>query len=199
MPLNNYPPGGGSKKPPKPSKTSPSEKAKFIWAELMQESGGDYKAVNDTTGALGGWQVMPGNLEAWLGLAGQPQMSSQQFLNNDAAQRAVANTVLGGYYDQYGAAGAAAMWYSGQPNPNESYGDPPVYQYVNSVLAYMKLPETAAITNALTGSPGFSTPPPSGRADSWSATIRQSANQLSRAAKSYSAGSQTLRSITRRR
>ena len=199
MPPKKGPPGGSGGVPPKPKKRSASEKAKFIWAELMQESGGDYQAVNDSSGALGGWQVMPDNVAPWLAQAHQKPMTNQQFLNNDAAQRAVANTILGGYYDQYGAAGAAAMWYSGQPDPSQTYGDPPVYQYVNSVLAYMKLPETAAITGGLTGSSTFGVPAPSGKADSWSPIIRKSADQLTRSTKAYDAGTKSIRAITRRR
>jgi hypothetical protein len=44
---------------------------------------------------------------------------------------------LGRAYRAYGARGAAAVWYSGQPNPYATYGNPPVYVYVNSVIAIM--------------------------------------------------------------
>lgn len=111
--------------------------AQFIWAIGQQESGGNYTRVNSGTGALGKYQILPENLPSWLTQAGQQQMTPQQFLNNPSAQDAVANTILGGYYSRYGAAGAAAMWYSGQPDPNVTYGNPSVSDYVKQVLNRM--------------------------------------------------------------
>src|SRR5208282_943335 len=114
-----------------------SEKRMFIGAEAIQESGGDYGIVNSSSGALGKWQVMPGNLQGWLSQSGLPQMSPSEYLRNHAAQDRLAWVILGGYYDTYGPRGAASMWYSGQPDWNATYGDPPVYQYVADVMAIM--------------------------------------------------------------
>lgn len=114
-----------------------SEKGRFIAAERQQESGGNYRAVNGSSGALGAYQVLPSNLPEWLPQSSLPDMSPEAYLADDAAQDAVAWTILGGYYDHYGPAGAAAEWYSGQPDPHATYGNPPVYQYVNDVLALM--------------------------------------------------------------
>src|SRR5487761_468880 len=114
-----------------------SVKGRFIAAERQQESSGDYQVVNPGSGALGAYQVLPSNLPQWLPESGQQDMSPDAYLACDPCQDAVAWTILGGYFDQYGAAGAAAMWYSGQPDPHATYGNPPVYQYVNDVLRLM--------------------------------------------------------------
>ena len=125
------PPGTG-KKPPKVSR-----KGQFLWAEGQQESGGNYHAVNAGSGALGRWQVMPENLSGWLKDSGLPPMTDQQYLDDPKAQDTLAWKILGGDYDRYGARGAAAVWYSGQPDWHATYGDPPVYQYVDDVVALM--------------------------------------------------------------
>lgn len=114
-----------------------TEKQRFIAAERQQESTGNYQAQNPVSGALGAYQVLPSNLPGWLAASGQPQMSDNAYLNCNPCQDKLAWVILGGYFDRYGPAGAAAMWYSGQPNPNATYGNPPVYVYVRDVLALM--------------------------------------------------------------
>ena len=109
----------------------------FLYAERMQESGGNYSAVNASSGALGAYQVMPANVASWTERALGHSLTPAQFLASPSAQNAVATTILGGYFAKYGAAGAAAMWYSGQPDPNASFGDPPVSTYVADVLKIM--------------------------------------------------------------
>jgi Transglycosylase SLT domain len=153
-------PGGPGGAPPpsgkKPAKQSP--RACFLWAEGQQESGGNYDAVNPGSGALGRWQVMPSNLPGWLAASGLPQMTDTEYLHNPNAQDQLAWTILGGDYDKYGPRGAAAVWYSGQPDYNATYGDPPVYQYVNDVIQLMAAcPNTAGGKTSLpTG--GYATP-----------------------------------------
>lgn len=122
---------------PKPKKKKLTEKQIFILAERTQESGGNYLAVNGSSGALGAYQVMPANLPGWLRASGQRPMSAYQYLHSRAAQDRLAWVILGGYYDRYGPRGAASMWYSGQPNWRATYGNPPVYVYVNDVIALM--------------------------------------------------------------
>lgn len=112
-------------------------KASFLWAIKQQESGGDYSVVNSSSGAIGAYQVMPSNVASWTKQALGYSLTPAQFRSNPAAQDAVANTILGGYYDKYGARGAAAMWYSGQPDASKTYGNPPVYKYVSDILAKM--------------------------------------------------------------
>jgi hypothetical protein len=109
----------------------------FLAAERDQESGGNYGAVNSSSGALGAYQVMPDNVPEWTTRALGHSVSTSEFLSSPADQDAVAQTILGGYYDKYGPAGAAAMWYSGQPDPTKGYGDPPVWQYVKDVISKM--------------------------------------------------------------
>jgi|GEM_PF-6012685 len=124
----------------------------FLYAERKQESGGNYSAVNASSGALGAYQVMPANVASWTQRALGHSLTPQQFLASKSAQDAVAKTILGGYYAKYGPAGAAAMWYSGQPDPNKSYGNPPVSSYVASVLAIMGTSAAASAGGALGGS-----------------------------------------------
>lgn len=130
------PEGGGGAGPPSGWNT----KRRFLAAERTQESGGDYLIVNSSSGALGAYQVMPANLPGWLAQSGQPDMSADAYLHCDSCQDRLAWVILGGYYDRYGPAGAAAMWYSGQPDPHATFGSPPVYQYVDDVLALMHDP-----------------------------------------------------------
>ncbi|MFF4019998.1 hypothetical protein [Streptomyces sp. NPDC001843] len=109
----------------------------FLWSITQQESGGNYHALGPMVGndrAYGRYQVMGANVGNWTAKYYGKRLTPQQFLSNPQAQDAVVRGVLGGYYKRYGAAGAAAMWYSGQPNPNKSYGNPPVSTYVSSVM-----------------------------------------------------------------
>ncbi|MFF5471044.1 hypothetical protein [Streptomyces achromogenes] len=100
------------------------------------ESGGNYHVVN-SIGAVGAYQVMQANIPSWTKKALGYSMTWQQFRDSRSAQDTVARVILGGYYKKYGAAGAASMWFSGQPNPNSraSDGGNTVRQYVNKVLS----------------------------------------------------------------
>lgn len=127
--------------PKKKKKASSSGEDAFLWAIGQQESGGHYTRVNASSGALGKYQVMPYHLKGgneWAGRTFGRAVSRSEFLNSPAMQEQMAHKILGGYYRSHGPAGAAALWYSGQPDPTKTYGSPPVYQYVNSVLALMK-------------------------------------------------------------
>lgn len=115
-----------------------TEKIVFIEAEGMQESGGNYTVVNSSSGALGKYQVMPANLAPWLRECGIGVVSAHTYLHTPAMQDELAMCKLGGDYDTYGPRGAAAVWYSGQPNWHAKYGNPPVYQYVADVMAWME-------------------------------------------------------------
>lgn len=115
----------------------------FFKAIAQQESGGNYQAVGEwvrdpKTGKLnrayGKYQVMDFNIASWTKKYLGYSLTPQQFLNADLAQEAVAIGVLKDYYNKYGAEGAAAMWYSGQSNPNKTYGKPPVNVYVQQVM-----------------------------------------------------------------
>lgn len=112
----------------------------FFWAISTQESGGNYGAVGPSVQgghhAYGKYQVMDYNIPSWTRKHYGRSLTASQFLNNPKAQEAVARGMLQGYYNKYGPRGAASMWYSGQPNPNKTYGNPPVYKYVNSVMGH---------------------------------------------------------------
>ena len=162
--------------PPSGGGISKAEGA-FLWAEGEQESGNNYSAVNQSSGALGRWQVMPANVAPWTRQAVGRTLTPDQFLNSHTAQDDVAVTILGGYFLTYGAAGAAAMWYSGQPDPTKTYGNPPVYQYVNDVLALMRHAPGGAGLNLSPYEP-VTTPPPDSMT-SWAPKVRASAGHLS--------------------
>jgi hypothetical protein len=123
--------------------------ASFKNAISGQESGGNYGAVNRDSGALGKYQVMPANVAGWskqvLGYAITPQ----QFLRNPDLQEKIVTGIMQGYYNKYGAAGAAVAWYAGPGtaakyvrNPsgfNKPQGNyPSIASYVQSVLARMR-------------------------------------------------------------
>jgi hypothetical protein len=108
----------------------------LLYGIRQVESGGNYHVVN-SIGAVGAYQVMKANIPSWTKRALGYSMTWQQFRDSRSAQDTVARVVLGGYFKKYGAAGAASMWFSGQPNPNSSASDGgnTVQQYVNKVLA----------------------------------------------------------------
>jgi hypothetical protein len=108
----------------------------LLYGVRQVESGGNYSVVN-SIGAVGAYQVMKANIPSWTKRALGYSMTWQQFRASRAAQDAVARSILGGYLKKYGAAGAASMWFSGQPNPNSraSDGGNTVRQYVNKVLS----------------------------------------------------------------
>jgi hypothetical protein len=110
--------------------------AQLLAGVRQVESGGNYSVVN-SIGAVGAYQVMKANIPSWTKKALGYAMTWQQFRASKAAQDKVAQVILGGYYAKYGAAGAASMWFSGQPNPNSkaSDGGNTVSQYVAKVMA----------------------------------------------------------------
>jgi hypothetical protein len=198
MPPKPGGPGGA----PAPSRKKPkkqSPKACFLWAEGQQESGGNYKAVNPGSGALGRWQVMPENLKGWLASSGLPDMTSQEFLDSPSAQDTVAWTILGGDYDDYGPRGAAAIWYSGQDDPNATEGDPPVYEYVDDVIKLMAAcPNTAGgitslPTSGVVGPQTVAVPsPPKPGKENWSPQIAMASRHFRNGAATYSGHAKQL-------
>lgn len=77
---------------------------------------------------------MGANVGNWTAKYYGRRLTPAEFLANSAAQDAVVNGALGGYFKKYGPSGAAAMWYSGQSDPSKTYGNPPVYKYVQQVM-----------------------------------------------------------------
>lgn len=112
----------------------------LYWAIATQESGGNYGAVGVWVRgdrAYGKYQVMGANIPSWTAKYYGRRLTPQQFLNNKAAQEAVARGVLQGYYNKYGFRGAASAWYSGNPDLHMSTrsqtGGPSIKGYVDSV------------------------------------------------------------------
>lgn len=132
----------------------------FFSAISEQESGGRYNAIGVWVNghrAYGKYQVMDFNIPSWTKKHYGKSLTPQQFLNNPKAQEAVARGVLQGYYNKYGARGAASAWYSGNPNLHMSTssqpGGPSIKGYVDSVIskAY-KYPSGGSSSNFSTGS-----------------------------------------------
>lgn len=98
-----------------------------------------YHVIN-SIGAVGAYQVMTANIASWTKQALGKSLTRDQFRNSKDAQDKVARYIIGKYYNQYGPEGAAAMWFSGQPNPNSgaSDGGNTVRQYVNKAIAAAK-------------------------------------------------------------
>lgn len=132
--------------------------AQFLWAIGQQESGGNYSSINSGSGALGKYQIMPSNLPSWSRQVLGYSVSVSQFMSSPSIQEAIANGILGGYFRSYGAAGAASMWYSGQPDPTKGYGNPPVSTYVNQVLGRIGGAPVGGGTTTTTTTGGGATP-----------------------------------------
>lgn len=123
------------------------ELARFINAVSGKESGGRYGAVNPDSGALGKYQIMPGNLAGPGGWDKQilgRNISTSQFLHSPQLQEKIGQGMLTQYYKKYGAAGAASAWYSGSPTKWKTGGHgsqgayPTIYNYVQSILRAMR-------------------------------------------------------------
>lgn len=96
-----------------------SEFERFMSAIQSKESGGSYSARNRSSGAMGKYQIMPGNIQGsggWDKEALGRNVSVSQFMNSPEIQDAIARYKLKGYFNQYGAAGAAVAWYAGPGN-----------------------------------------------------------------------------------
>lgn len=129
--------GGGTGSTPK------GDFGKFLRAIAQQESGGNYGDVNSSSGALGKYQIMPGNIPSWSREILGHSITAQQFLHSRALQEKIAQGKLGKYYRQYGAQGAASAWYSGSPTKwktstgTQAGGYPSVRAYVNQIMKRM--------------------------------------------------------------
>ena len=127
----------------------------FINSIAKQESGGNYKAVNRHSGAMGKYQVMPGNLggrhSGWDYEALGYDIDRNQFMASPQIQDKIAQHKLQQYYNKYGPAGAAVAWYAGPGAANkyarsghassrsEANGYPSVNAYVAAILRKLGL------------------------------------------------------------
>jgi len=117
---------------------------RFVNAISGQESGGNYGIVNPDSGALGRYQIMPGNVPSWSKRVLGKTLTAKQFLHSPALQDQIAQTMLRSYVKKYGYSGAAAAWYggegvarnwSGRTNPQGRY--PSIAKYVQQILKRM--------------------------------------------------------------
>lgn len=123
--------------------------AKFLQAISGQESGGNYNSRNRSSGAMGKYQIMPGNLggrhSGWDYEALGRDVTPAQFMASPQLQEAIAQYKLQQYFKKYGPWGAAVAWYAGpgavnRANKNKSQGAyPTINQYANSILRRMGL------------------------------------------------------------
>jgi ATPase subunit of ABC transporter with duplicated ATPase domains len=111
----------------------------FLHAISGRESGGNYSVVNRDSGALGKYQVMPGNVASWTKAATGKSYTPQQYLHSPQLQEATAQYMLKKYYDRYGPAGAAVSWYSGEGNAKKYLANPNAPQYTRKQGAYSSI------------------------------------------------------------
>jgi|SRR5215216_6417522 len=121
----------------------------FVRAITGQESGGNYSARNRSSGAMGRYQIMPGNIRGsgrgWDYEALGRDISEGQFMSNPKLQDAIARYKLQQYYKKWGPRGAAIAWYAGpgavgRVGGNKSQGAyPTINQYANAILKRMGL------------------------------------------------------------
>lgn len=106
---------------------------------IQESGGGGYSKVN-SIGAVGKYQVMKGNIPGWSKQVLGYSISWQQFRDSPSLQEKIVRGILKGYYDKWGARGAAAAWYAGPGNHNldqstrSQSGGPSIKSYVDSVL-----------------------------------------------------------------
>lgn len=138
------------------------KEAFFASVEQQEDPNGDPNAVS-SEGAVGIYQIMPGNWPAWSKEAGYEDADP----NDEAAQRAVGRFKLGQYYDKYGPEGALVTWYAGEQNgqrwvagepdaidengnhyawDKQLSNGPSIKEYVNSVMS--RIPKGAGGQNA---------------------------------------------------
>src|SRR4249920_1690055 len=105
----------------------------FMNAIARLESGGNYGAINSSSGATGRYQIMPANIGPWSQMAIGHSVSRNQFLNSPQIQEQVARFMLGKYYNQYGPYGAAQAWYGGPGGVGKGYTS----AYALKILRFM--------------------------------------------------------------
>lgn len=91
----------------------------FLRAISGRESGGNYGARNSSSGALGKYQIMPGNIPSWSREALGHSISASQFAHSPRYQEQIAQYKLRQYYNKWGPEGAAVAWYAGPGTANK--------------------------------------------------------------------------------
>lgn len=85
----------------------------FLRAISGRESSGNYSARNADSGALGKYQIMPGNIPSWSREALGHSITADQFYRSPQLQEQIAQYKLRQYYNKWGPEGAAVAWYAG--------------------------------------------------------------------------------------
>lgn len=123
----------------------------FLKAISGKESGNNYGAVNRHSGALGKYQIMPGNIPSWSREALGRSITPQQFLRDRSLQEQIAQHKLRQYYNKWGPEGAAVAWYAGPGRVNDYMKNggrgynraqgqyPSISAYAHSILKSMGL------------------------------------------------------------
>lgn len=120
----------------------------------QQESGGNYRATNKTSGAAGAYQIMPSNImgtgKGWDYEALGRDVNLGEFYADAGIQDKIATYKLQQYLNAYGPAGAAIAWYAG-PGAAQKYSNsgrvstssqgayPTVSSYMQQILRRMGL------------------------------------------------------------
>lgn len=98
-----------------------------------------YHVVN-SYGAVGKYQVLKDNIPRWSKQVLGYSISWQTFRDNPALQEKIVRGILKGYYDAWGARGAAAAWYAGPGNHGADMstrpqsGGPSIKEYVDHIM-----------------------------------------------------------------
>jgi hypothetical protein len=114
---------------------------RFMAAIAGKESGGNYNAVNEDSGASGKFQIMPGNWASWATRAGLSPDAPRTPDN----QELVAKRIMLDYYQQFGNwRDVAVAWYSGpgrvpanrfNDRPQGGGKDPSINDYANDIMS----------------------------------------------------------------
>jgi hypothetical protein len=152
---SSYNPGGGRQQQQSPGYTPGPTGNKsfdaFMSAISSKESDGNYNARNRSSGAMGKYQIMPGNLggkkSGWDYEALGRDVTPGQFMGSPQIQEAIARYKLQQYYKKYGARGAAIAWYAGPGALKYSSGSlnrkqgnyPSIGSYANDILKRLGL------------------------------------------------------------
>jgi len=112
----------------------------LMWSISIQETGGaGYHTVN-SYGAVGKYQVLKSNIPGWSKQVLGYSISWQKFRDTPSLQEKIVSGILRGYYNKWGARGAAAAWYAGPGNhdldmsTHKQPGGPSIKAYVDSVV-----------------------------------------------------------------
>jgi murein DD-endopeptidase MepM/ murein hydrolase activator NlpD len=116
----------------------------FAQAISGQESGGNYGAVNSSSGAMGRYQIMPANIAGPGGWDQQVlgrNITTSKFLHSPKVQDRIALHMLQPMFAKHGVRGAASEWYSGDPNAwrgahggSQQENAPSIANYANQIL-----------------------------------------------------------------